>query len=262
MDSNETEAWLKFYDDNGIMFFPLFGITNGVCRCPEAGACKNTGKHPRVKWKGFPSQKPGSLDNLGISTDNLVVVDIDGDVGEDALSAYPGTFTTSTGHGYHLWYRADPSKAVKTCVAWRPKVDVRAVGGLLVVPPSRHYGGGTYHHLRGDSIRPVPRYLLDELPEKSTFERRIGRDVVVKIADTPAVMAPLGRKLVEEMEAAACAEGSRNQTLFRLACRYFELAANDMMGVDFLKALAEAARGTGLTDQEVMRTLDSARKSV
>lgn len=262
MEQSELDAWLKFYDGNGITYFPLYGITNGICRCPEGNVCKNTGKHPRVKWKGLQSQRPGSLDNVGISTDPLVVVDLDGDVDEDALGVYPGTFTTSTGHGFHLWYKADPSKQVKTCVSWKHKVDVRAMGGLLVVPPSRHYGGGTYHHVRGETIRPVPRALLDELPEKGTYQRRVGHAVTVDISDTPAVMAPAGRKLIEEMEAATNSEGSRNQTLFRLACRYFEFAANNLMGADFLEALAEAAKGTGLTEQEVLRTLDSARKSV
>lgn len=258
--TTELEDWIKFYEANGLTYFPLYGITNGVCRCRAAEGCKgNTGKHPIHAWKGKPSRAPRSLDNIGISTDPLIVIDLDGDVGVETLATWPETFTTSTGHGYHLWYKADPSKAVKSLVGWKPKVDIRAIGGLLVVPPSRHRNGGVYRHVHGDSIQPVPTDLLAELPEKGETVRRVGHDVVVTLGETPNVMHPIAHRLISLMESAT---ESRNQTLFRLGCRYFELADAKLLGADTLSELFDAAVRTGLTTEEVERTLLSASKSV
>lgn len=257
---SEQQEWLNFYDLNELVYFPLYGITNGVCRCSAGAGCgQNAGKHPIKKWKDRASQKPGPLDNIGISTNNLVVVDFDGDPGEAVLDEYPRTFTVSTGHGFHLWYKADPTKAVKSHAGWKHKVDIRGAGGMVVAPPSRHRSGSTYRHVRGDSIQPVPRWLLDSLPERGERVRRIGHTVTPTEATTPDVMAPLGVRLVEQMENW---DVSRNQTLFRLACRYFEFADAKLLGTDVLADLFAAAVRTGLTPDEVERTLQSASTSV
>lgn len=257
----EMEQWAQWYGEQGIVYFPLHGILNGKCRCKDSATCKNEGKHPIFAWKGKPPRVPRPTDNIGISTDNLVVIDLDGDVGMAALDDYPRTFTTGTGHGFHLWYRADPTKPVKSCVKWKPNVDVRAVGGLAVAPPSRHKSGSVYHHVTGDSIQPVPRNLLDSLPEKGTSSRKVGH--VVEYAEitavTPVTFASFGDNLVHDME--NWTEG-RNVTLFRLACRYFEAAAVGMLGADVLNNLVQAALGVGLDMSEIERTLDSARRSV
>lgn len=260
---SEMAEWVKFYEANGLTYFPLYGITNGICRCDahkEGRDCKgNTGKHPIYRWKGKPSRKPRDTDNIGISTDNLVVVDLDGDVTEEALNEYPGTFTTGTGHGYHLWYKADPSKPVKSVVGWKHKVDVRAMGGLVVGPPSRHRNGSVYRHVRGDTIQPVPRWLLDALPEKGEVKRKVGYEVTEIPTDSSPLMVNVGKMLVDTMENW---EEGRNQTLFRVGCRFFEMAAINMLGADVLADIMQAALNTGLTPDEIERTLDSARKSV
>lgn len=257
---SEQEQWLNWYDLNELVYFPLYGITNGVCRCKAGKDCgANTGKHPIKKWKDQPSQRPGPLDNIGISTNNLVVVDFDGDPGLDVLEQYDVTFTVSTGHGYHLWYKANPNKSVKSHAGWKPKVDIRGAGGMVVAPPSRHRKGTEYKHVRGDSIQPVPQWLLDALPEKGERVRKIGHDVVPTLVETPDIMASLAANLIERM---LNWEGSRNQTLFRLGCRYYEMAEAKLLGTDVLHELVQAAFATGLTPDEVERTLTSASKSV
>lgn len=257
---NEMDAWVEFYEANGLTYFPLYGIMNGACRCKAGADCKgNTGKHPVFSWKGKPSRKPRVTDNIGISTDNLVIVDLDGDVPESALNEYPGTFTTGTGHGYHLWYRADPSKPVKSVVGWKHKVDVRAMGGLIAAPPSRHRNGSVYRHVRGETIQPVPRWLLDSLPAKTEFKRRVGYEVTNVPSSTHGIMAPIGRQLVQAM---LDWDESRNQTLFKVGCRFFEMAAVGNLGEDVLRDIMGAALETGLTADEIERTLNSARNSV
>lgn len=254
---SEIEAWVAFYEDQGLTYFPLYGISNGACRCKAAGSCQNPGKHPVFKWKGEPARSIRELDNVGISTDNLVVIDLD-KADKSALSDYPSTFTTGTGNGFHLWYRADKSKNVKTFTAWRPHVDIRAVGGLIVAPPSRHISGGHYRHIQGLFIAPVPSEILAELPEKGTYKRKIHK--VDNIAEETAdFMKPVVDKLVSEMENHA---DGRNQTLFRVACRGIELVVSGVLGADALESIVDAALRTGLDREEIMKTLDSARKTV
>lgn len=263
---SEMTDWVAFYEANHLTYFPLYGITNKVCRCSAHAEGKdcggNTGKHPIYKWKGKPSRIPRDTDNIGISTDNLVVVDLDGDVSLDTLNDYPGTFTTGTGHGYHLWYAADPTKPVKSVVGWKHKVDIRAMGGLIVAPPSRHRNGSVYRHVRGDSIQPVPRWLLDELPEKGEVKRKIGYEVTVIPNETQSFMEPVGNKLVQQMLDWDQFDHGRNQTLFRVGCRFYEMAAHNMLGEDVLADIMRAAMSVGLTPDEIERTLDSASKSV
>lgn len=260
---SEIDQWVDWYEANGLVYFPIYGITNGICRCQAGASCgQNTGKHPIYAWRNKPSRRPKALDNVGISTDNLVVIDLDGDVSEEVLDSYPRTFTTGTGHGYHLWYRADPTKTVKSLVGWKPKVDIRAYGGLVIAPPSRHRSGSVYRHVRGETIQPIPRALLDEMPERGTVSRRkVGHEVTTIPTETHPLMAPLGAALVRSMHQWED-NGGRNITLFKLACRYFEMAAIGRLGADVLEQLYQAALETGLQSDEIERTLDSARKSV
>lgn len=259
---SEMGEWVKFYEANGLTFFPLYGIMNGACRCSAGKDCNgNMGKHPIFKWKDKPSRIPREGDNIGISTDNLVVVDLDGDVTGESLNEYPGTFTTGTGRGFHLWYRADPSKPVKSVVGWKHKVDIRAMGGLVVGPPSRHRNGSVYRHVRGDSIQPVPRWLLDSLPEKGVTVRKIGFEVTEIPDSTNPLMSPMGVVLVDTMTNWDEEKG-RNQTLFKVGCRFYEMAAHNLLGEDVLLDIMQAALITGLTEDEIARTLNSARNSV
>jgi predicted butyrate kinase (DUF1464 family) len=69
----------------------------------------------------------------------------------------------------------------------------------------------------------------------------------------------IGEVLVREMDEW---EVSRNQTLFRLGCRFYEFAGDGVLGADVLEALFDAALRAGLSPDEVVRTLESARRSV
>mgnify|MGYP000302951722 CR=1 FL=1 len=56
---SEMGEWVKFYEANGLTFFPLYGIMNGACRCSAGKDCDgNMGKHPIFKWKDKPSRIP------------------------------------------------------------------------------------------------------------------------------------------------------------------------------------------------------------
>ena len=162
---NELELWCSWYDEQQIVYFPLFGILNGACRCPLGKECGNSsGKHPKNKWgKRTVSKKPTDLDNIGVDTSNLIVIDVD--THNIPITDWPITFASSTSKGYHLWFWAsdDPEKRVMTKIRWQPHIDVKAVGGLIVAPPSKHYTGKMYEPLNEESIQPIPLELLDLL---------------------------------------------------------------------------------------------------
>lgn len=251
--------WCEWYEEIGLTYFPLYGILNGSCRCRLGSNCENTGKHPRGRWKDQPNRMPTELDNVGISTDNLVVIDID--VPDTAVvDEYPETFTTTTGHGFHLWYAADERKDVKSLVGWKRKVDIRAKGGLVVAPPSRHRNGSDYRVYRGDSIVTIPNDLLYQLPERSANYHRTGVTATVELDATPELMYPYVRKLV--LDVLNYGDHGRNQTLFRVACRFYEMSTKNILGDDALDAIVEAALTTGLTPDEISRTLASAKRSI
>jgi hypothetical protein len=254
----EIKQWQAWLSERGLPSFPLYGITNGLCRCKDAELCRTPGKHPKIKgWRHLPddSYEPaGPLDNLGVSTDRLVVVDCDAGVVPDDLAP---TLTISTGRGFHLWYWADPHKPVGNAAGWRPKVDIRSVGGLVAAPPSRHENGSVYTYVSGE-IERVPTVILDALAERKARARRPAIEVVP--SDTNPLVAPLTEALVRSVREAT--EGTRNHNFFRVMCRFFELAESGWAGEDVLRDLYLAAVESGLHPAEVDAAIRSASQSL
>lgn len=247
--------WQGYLSGLGLPSFPLWGITNGKCRCSQGADCSQPGKHPKISgWRTLTGPvEVGALDNLGVSTDNLVVVDVDLPVIPDDL---PETFTVSTGRGFHLWYWANPDYPIRNRTSWRPKVDIRAVGGLVAAPPSRHYLGHTYEYTQGE-IRPVPDFILKD-HERHTARQK--KDAVTEVPDsTDDSILPLVENLLAEVENAP--NGERNATLFRVACRLMDLARTGWVGGDSIQALISSAERAGLTRQEAARTIESATRA-
>lgn len=252
------KVWQQWLSEQGLPSFPLYGITNGTCRCKEGEACRTPGKHPKVRgWRHIEAdsfEPVGPLDNLGVSTDRLVVVDLDLPGVPDDL---PPTFTVSTGRGFHLWYRADPAKPIGNATGWRHKVDIRSVGGLVAAPGSRHQSGALYEYVGGE-IAPVPTLILDDFEERRERKRR--EQVTQVPDDTEEVIRPLIDGMVIQILTAS--KGTRNDTFFKIMCRYFELASKGWAGADALKELYDAAIQAGLGASETRAVIDSASRSL
>ena len=106
-----------------------------------------------------------------------VVVDIDPrHGGHDTLieldrgGLLPGTVNVGTGSdGLHLYYRHPGGKVPCSASRLGPGVDVKADGGYVVLPPSRHPGtGGLYRWTGPDDVfteplTPLPVPLLERL---------------------------------------------------------------------------------------------------
>ncbi len=141
---------------------PLAGIVevrgSRVCACPDGTACKpeRAGKHPLGLWRGLTAdeitdeierivRETGALPNIGLltgSVSGVCVIDVDlyCDDPLDELEATTGISLMSplmatTGRGgRHLLFRDGGWQSGTKVV---PGVDIRAAGGLVVLPPSR-----------------------------------------------------------------------------------------------------------------------------
>ncbi len=168
----------------GWSVLPVHTVTDGRCSCRRV-RCPSPGKHPRVRWEPWMSRAatPAELEdwwvrwpeaNVGVVTgwvSAVVVLDIDPrHGGEERLAeleaehgALPDTVTSLTGGGgRHLWF-AHPEHLVPSRPLV-PGIDVKAEGGMVVAPPSRHVSGGVYRWLADHGpgeheLAPLPVWL-------------------------------------------------------------------------------------------------------
>lgn len=123
------------------------------------------------EWWG---QNPSS--NIGIATGQLAgffVLDIDGPEGQRTLSelqglygALPSTVTAATGNGMHYYFRYPEGDFRNSTGKIGAGIDIRATGGYVVAPPSRHPSGKLYAWLPGlapgeTGLASAPDWLID-----------------------------------------------------------------------------------------------------
>lgn len=150
------------------------------CSCGEE-KCAWPGKHPRVSWETYTHRRATQRritewfeddfygSNVGIVTgrvSSLVVVDVDG-VPEsfDALSL-PATLMAETGGGgqHHFYHCDDP---VQSRIGMVEGIDLKADGGFVVAPPSRHVSGDRYQWANDLSLAELDPSKLPKPPEPS-----------------------------------------------------------------------------------------------
>ncbi len=142
---------------------PIIHDEGVVCSCLKQ-ECKSIGKHPRGHgrtqlrvastnedeirslWNRWPSA------NIGICTDGFTVIDIDpvrlGSETWEAISGHRDSFIVPEVHtgsgGRHLFYRDDTRLVPNSIDRIGVGIDVRAMGGYVVAPPSLHQSGRRY----------------------------------------------------------------------------------------------------------------------
>ncbi len=169
---SESEIFLNAalsYAKLGLPVLPLHTINQkGYCTCGMGKDCSSPGKHPKTKnglkdastdieqiKKWWPKES-GLPSNIGIVTggkSGLVVVDVDGDEGFEALGAGrvkdlkdESVPCVRTGRGYHFFFKSNT--LIKTKPGFVNKVDIKAAGGYVVAPPSLHISGRRYEWVR------------------------------------------------------------------------------------------------------------------
>ncbi len=180
-------------------------------------------KLPLLRWEIFQTQRASAAEverwfarwpdaNLGIVTgaiSGLVVLDVDpkhgGDESFAKLEARHGTVPRTVesltgGGGRHLFF-GHPGGTVRNRVGLAQGIDLRADGGYVVAPPSRHPSGRDYawevsHHPDDTPLAELPAWLLAE----------------ERAADGPGHSMAYWRELVRS----GVDEGRRNSTIASL----------------------------------------------
>lgn len=146
-------------------------------------------KQPLVPWAEFQSRRATVAEvegwfqrwpdaGVGIVTgkvSNLIVLDQDNPEALDGREC-PLTPVAQTAQGYH-WYFAHPGGVVRNFARRVPGLDLRADGGYVVAPPSRHPSGREYTWAAGFAPEeappaPCPAWLRDLLRDKPPAEER------------------------------------------------------------------------------------------
>ena len=159
------------YADLKWRVFPVHSVKDGSCSCKAGKHCTNKGKHP-ITAHGF---KDGSVHkekikrwwmdhptaNIGIWTgpeSGIWVLDVDidhengklGDTSleelEDIHEKLPSTVEAITGGGgRHLFFKYPTNQIIKSGTnVIGENLDIRGVGGYVIVEPSSHQSGGNY----------------------------------------------------------------------------------------------------------------------
>lgn len=259
MTHNEA---LQKYIESGFRIFPVHYIrADGTCSCGKEN-CGSAGKHPMtlsgVKDATSDAEMLASWCieygefNIGISTENLCVIDIDNHNGIDGRESYktlckdlgepPATLVCFTGGGgIHLYYSLPAGKMMKNRVLKAKDgtnlgVDIRGEGGYVVAPPSNHKSGGVYRW-KNENAR-----LAEISPEWLSF----------LTSKEPKKASTASLREIKE--------GGRNDELYRLACSLRSKGLVEDAIEEALKATNLKVCVPPLSDSEVSTILNSALK--
>jgi hypothetical protein len=274
--------------------------TDGGCSCGKkheksANGSSSAGKHPIAKnWQTKIASRDELFDqlarlkftpNVGVvlgkqpSGHYILAVDVDDlprfTVIEAEHGPLPKTVRCDSGRGYRLFYEApqgiDTSTFVNvTGLGGEPGVDVKVKAGQVVVAPSLHANGKRYVWTEVGPVATLPMAWALELvsaPEVPTWIQKHNPSTLYKDGRArsraekylEAVITGNARAI------AACGEGMRNSTLFKLACRTFEHCAGLQLSRSWdhvHSELLSAARASGLSEKEARHTIDSADKRI
>jgi putative DNA primase/helicase len=244
------------------------------CSCANH-ACKNPAKHPFAalaphgllnataepavikRWWG--GRRPF---NIGVATglvSGVVVLDVDPrHEGHTSLAALerrfgelPPTWRFLTGGGgEHIVFRhPGRQKVTNSASQVGAGIDVRADGGYLVGPGSRHIGGRYYaisvdHHPDDVGLSDVPAWLLT-LMSGPAPARGNGAPV--------AALPETWRKLVAE----GVCEGRRNDAVARLAGLLLRQDFDPLVALDLVRCWNQQRCKPPLPDTEIVRTCNS-----
>lgn len=273
------------YARKGWKIIPLHWPTeNGQCSCRDP-ECTKPGKHPIERgWKEKATTDEETIQrwwkkyqhaNIGIVTgadSGLLVLDVD-EGGAESIEDYGDfdeTLWCCTGNGAHHYF-AHPGDTIPNAVKFAPGLDVRADGGLVVAPPSRHASGHTYQWLSDPDrpLEPAPTWLLDALRQHRDTDTGSASSDESTLPPAPFHSPSHGggggatsyaraalRQEIERLSSSP--EGTRNNDLNRSAFSLGTLVQAGLLDRTEVEAeLEHAARALGLAESETRRTITS-----
>lgn len=179
---------------------------------------------------------------------------------EAMYGSLPTTMEQNTGSGgRHLLFKWPAGRTIKNSAGKiAAGLDVRGIGGYIILPPSGHPSGGKYawnqdHFKRSDA----PDWLL-ELVSPSSPPPHDEKEQPHLAQGLPFSTTAYGQKALDEEVAkmTSAVEGTRNDTLYKCGFALGQL----VVGGELIRAEAEngllaAAQASGLPDAEARKTL-------
>ena len=258
---------------------PVHGIINGKCTCGKQ-SCDNQGKHPATTH-GVKDAKAGyAIDGLNIGlahgpdsmspTEGSFAVDVDDSDQLKRLemenSRIPKTWSFSTREGrYQLMFKWEPRCSnIKNAVKFCGSLDVRAIGGYSIIPPSKHFRGATYTWINApDSceLAICPDWLFHLLPkrdEKPTEKPNSKKKYTVVKASS---IYDRCVSYLQKCDPAISGQSGHDQA-FLVACKIAELFGEKLDDDQLIECLEEWNQRCDppWTEKELRHKLSEARK--
>lgn len=172
------------------------GVFSHALALYDAGFCvipiKAKGKEALVKWEKFTIRRPQKPTierwvstwpdaNIGVLTGlGFVVIDVDGEEGIEIIKTktLPPTLIEETGRGFHYLYKTSDSMPTRNLYRGRTGekvVDLRGLGGYIVVAPSIHPSGKVYSwnmEATFENMAELPKWVKEIHNEKENTDKK------------------------------------------------------------------------------------------
>jgi len=230
------------YADYGWPVFPCYSARSGACCCRKGADCRHPAKHPHTRhglkdgtiesrqirrwWSKWPDANVAIV--TGADSD-LLVIDVDQAHGGPnslegvllRLGALPDHPVARTGGGGNHRLFKHPGGRVANRQAVAEGIDVRADGGYIIAPSSRHASGNPYEWQIDPEIVPPPTLpelwleWLSSMAHRNTEAQDIVGGYGGRVVWDGLAMSEVVRRAVEATLPAAF--GQRHGCLFRFA---------------------------------------------
>lgn len=265
MNDHHLKAALA-YAESAMAVFPCRGKMPAIPKEKGGKGCKDATtdlEQVQRMWGDFPKS------NIGMATgkpSGIWVLDVDGAEGEASLAELeakhgplPATVVSLTGKGgRHLLfrYRGEPIRNRVGDIG--TGLDVRATGGYIIVPPSRHPDTGKQYRwadgLRPDAIADAPAWLIDLACGENRARRQRQSDQRTMGGGAAPSGKPGGAWAEKALEnecrnVAQAATGGRNDRLNKAAFNLGQLVGGEELERGRVeRELFAAAAACGLVD--------------
>ncbi len=205
-----------------------------------------------TQW--FTERPAANIAIITGSISGIVVFDLDSEHAveyAEEQGGFPDTVKAKTGKGYHI-YMKHPGMDIRNTVNKNLDIDIRADGGYVVAPPSRHGSGHYYEWAEGFSISqidPAPctpwmKDYLDDISKSEALENEKHADLFNELkeimqTDENKLQAaenskPLEPKTQESKDGYldllqnGCKQGERNHSATKLIGHLLKTGTNEI----------------------------------